>query len=560
MYTIDTENTKKIRHKMEVICGLDAASGVTGTVTATGTYALGNDKIQDVGLIPKLADLAGDGFALDGSRVYYSDPPDELTKYGYQSADIANEDGDLSAPLVITVTASDIGEVTIIFEEMSTFGFSYQLDSEAAVEADVADRIMLDCTGYASLIITIDKWAPGSRAKLARIFMGKCYQFNNNNLTSCIATLRAGLTLDPALPLSEIEIQGHITNDISEEIPYIPDNSPIWYLSGYVGDMCDIKKFYLQENTPMEYNEKIAVIKGYDQTYKLDSDFSGKYVSLDEAASLRDMYRLYKTILTEAGMTYDAEAEPAAVGMTGQYNDCYLFKGGTRRDVIAFMQNVLPIRFVDAGRPYLYHSADRRNTWTINDYSSIENEIEQHVSRIDITGYGAIADDAVTTIETEESAAASSIYEKSFSDYYTGITVTNATIISKTLNYVKFKATADGDCVVKGYKVQLFDNILTTYVSDGKQGTELDWTDKWDVGFDIFTSASESKGYADYISGLFSRSNIKKKFTWKGNPKMMPYDIVYLGSDETPYTVESMTLEHSGGGLTSQIEARKGVI
>lgn len=552
MYTLDVENAKKIRHKMEVICGLDVASGVTGTVTATGAYALGNDKIQDVGLIPKLADLAGDGFALDGSRVYYSDSPDELTKYGFQSADIADEDGDLSTPLVVTVTASDLGEVTIIFEEMSAFGFSYQLDSEAAVEADVADRIMLDCTGYASLIITIDKWVPGSRAKLARIFMGKCYQFNNNNLTSCIATLRAGLTIDPSLPFSEIEIQGRIINDISDEIPYIPDNSPIWYSAGYPGDMSELRKFYLQKEVPVEYNDKIIIIKGYDETYKLDSDFEAEYVTLNYGYSKRDLYRLFKAVLDASGITYTAESEPS--GTSGYVDNYFLFKDNTRRDLIAFLQNLIPIKFVDAGIPYLSHSESRRKSWIINDYSKIENEIEQHINEILVKVYFALAEPTSTTIETVE-ATAGAVYDRTYSDYFLAISVTNATVIAKGLNYVTFEAASTANCVVSGTKIETYRGSTAESISDGKAGKTLDFSSKWDTDF-----ISDGLGYLDYAAELFNRSNKKKKFTWKGNPCMMPFDTIYFGSDDTPYTIESMTLEHSGGGLISQIEAREGII
>lgn len=536
---------------MEVICGLDAASGTTGTVTATGAYALGNDKIQDVGLVPKLVDLAGDGFPLDGSRVFYFDSPDELTKYGYQSADIANEDGDLSTPLVITVTASDLGEVTIIFEEKSDFGFSFQLDSEAAVEADVADRIMLDCTGYASLIITIDKWAPGSRAKLARIFMGKCYQFNNNNLISCIATLRAGLTIDPSLPFSEIEIQG-ITDDVSDEIPYIPDNSPIWYSAGYPGNMSELRKFYLQKEVPAEYNDKIITIKGYDETYKLDSDFEAEYVTLNYGYSKRDLYRLFKTVLDASGITYSAESEPS--GTSGYVDNYFLFKDNTRRDLIAFLQNLIPIRFVDAGIPYLSHSESRRKSWIINDYSKIENEIEQHINEILVKAYFALAEPTSTTIETVK-ATATAVYEQTYSDYYLNISVTNATVITKGLNYITFKAASTADCVVSGTKIEIYRGSTAESVSDGKAGKSLDFSSKWDSDF-----ISDGLGYLDYAAELFNRSNKKKKFTWKGDPRMMPFDTVCLGSDDTTYTIESMTLEHSGGGLISQIEAREGII
>mgnify|MGYP001230997984 CR=1 FL=1 len=553
MHTIDTENSKKIRHKMEVICGLDAASGVTGTVTATGAYALDSNKIQDIGLIPKLADLAGDGFPLDGSRACYSDSPDELTKYGYQSADIADEDGDLSTPLVITVTASDLGEITIIFEEMSTFGFSYQLDSGSAVEKDVADRIMLDCTGHASLVITIDKWTPGSRAKLARIFMGKCYQFNNDNLVSCILTLRAGLTVEPTLPFSEIEIQGHIMNDISDEISYIPDNSPIWYSSGYPGDMSAMRKFYLQKEIPIEYNDKIAVIKGYDETYKLDSDFLAQYVTLNYGYSKRDLYRLFKAILTAAGITYTAESEPT--GASGYADNYFLFKDSTRRDVIAFLQNLIPIRFVDAGIPYLFHSASRHNVWRINDYSKVENEIEQHINEILVKCYSALENATSETIETV-TATTGEFFEQTYSDYYTGISVTNAIVHSVGLNYVTFKALSNGDCVVTGKLIEIYKDTDEYNVVDDKEGRQADFSSIWDVDF----ICSGELSYLDYVQQLLNRSSKKRKFTWKGDPRMMPFDVIYLGTDDTPYTIESMTLEHSGGGLSSQIEVREGVI
>jgi len=229
MYTLSAENEKKIRRRLDVICGLDAASGVTGTIGKTGRYSALTDKIQDIGIVPKLADLAGDGFPLDGSRICYEDNPEDPIKYGIQSASAADEDGNLTQGLILNIEGNmsdPVGEVTLCFDEVpDDVEFTYGVQGVSTVTAKVKERIYIDGTGGTDITVTIRKWTPGKRAKISRIFMGKCYQFNNDNLVSCILTLRAGLTLDPALPLSEIEINGHITDDISEEIPYIPDNS-----------------------------------------------------------------------------------------------------------------------------------------------------------------------------------------------------------------------------------------------------------------------------------------------------------------------------------------------
>ena len=110
--------------------------------------------------------------------------------------------------------------------------------------------------------------------------------------------------------------------------------------------------------------------------------------------------------------------------------------------------------------------------------------------------------------------------------------------------------------MVSGKKIDVYRSSATETITDGKAGKTLDFASKWDSDFLVEKGLS----YLDYANNLFSRSNIKKKFTWKGNPCMMPFDTIYFGSDDTPYTVESMTLEHSGGGLISQIEAREGII
>lgn len=61
---------------------------------------------------------------------------------------------------------------------------------------------------------------------------------------------------------------------------------------------------------------------------------------------------------------------------------------------------------------------------------------------------------------------------------------------------------------------------------------------------------------------ILKRSNVTGSFTWKGDPRMQPRDVVNFhrldGSVET-ITLENITLHHEGGGTYAEITYRKGV-
>ena len=62
--------------------------------------------------------------------------------------------------------------------------------------------------------------------------------------------------------------------------------------------------------------------------------------------------------------------------------------------------------------------------------------------------------------------------------------------------------------------------------------------------------------------GLY-RSPITGSFTWKGDPRMQPRDIIHfhrLDGTVEDVTIETITLKHEGGGTTAEITYRKGVI
>lgn len=65
------------------------------------------------------------------------------------------------------------------------------------------------------------------------------------------------------------------------------------------------------------------------------------------------------------------------------------------------------------------------------------------------------------------------------------------------------------------------------------------------------------------LSVPMHRSNITGSFTWKGDPRMQPRDVVEwerLDGTTTPITLENITLIHEGGGTMAEITYREGDI
>ena len=77
--------------------------------------------------------------------------------------------------------------------------------------------------------------------------------------------------------------------------------------------------------------------------------------------------------------------------------------------------------------------------------------------------------------------------------------------------------------------------------------------------------APSTTGYS-FPSGILQKrmdiSNVTGSFTWKGDPRMQPRDVVTFhrldGTTET-ITIENITLSHEKGGLSAEITYRKGI-
>lgn len=121
---------------------------------------------------------------------------------------------------------------------------------------------------------------------------------------------------------------------------------------------------------------------------------------------------------------------------------------------------------------------------------------------------------------------------------------------------------------IKGSKLVISTEVLA--VHGGGQGVsaniDLDWL-KGTVetyGRDDEALLPRLELYpAGAINSLFEKSPITGSFTWKGDPRMQPRDVVEwerLDGTTTTITLENITLTHEGGGTMAEITYREGVV
>ena len=144
-------------------------------------------------------------------------------------------------------------------------------------------------------------------------------------------------------------------------------------------------------------------------------------------------------------------------------------------------------------------------------------------------------------------------------------------VVTKTKNYVTVqwkekkyvtKTKYVPMLTVKGYKV-----------------TKSEWYPSWNVEsvnrlgvsaevntkiYGVFNpNLGSSWGAIPSYYYAFDKSNIKGSFTWKGNPHIQPRDVftfVHLDGTEEVCTIERIETTHQGGGMSSKITYRKGVL
>ena len=141
------------------------------------------------------------------------------------------------------------------------------------------------------------------------------------------------------------------------------------------------------------------------------------------------------------------------------------------------------------------------------------------------------------------------VYPKSTAALWTALT--NAGIISGE-NEVSFDI---------GGRVRTISAVSKTYSAADAIGEAIEITEDWFKG-PLKLGTKVIFPDAAYRSVL-KRSTLTGSFTWKGDPRMQPRDVVTFhrldGTDEV-ITLENITITHEGGGTSAEITYRKGIV
>lgn len=601
MSTIDTQNEKQIREPMQIRGTLTGAKSTALSMTAGGakladTDALGKDHLTwDM---MRLADFNGDGIPLDGSCVLYGSVAQSahVGKYGVR--------GNVGSGFTIKVTAAEnVGALTILLAEGSVSGTLTAAGE--AVEFDAGDTAMVSCAKSVTLTFTPDSGSTG-RIMVQSICAGVQISLTEENITSCIVTLRSDLSLEnPTWQESEIEYNAYWPNDIAEILSTLGDNTPLTYSAGYPGDMSPQRKFYLAEK--ITQSDNIITIKGVDSSYKLEKNMAAELRTLYSATAASYVYDLLRDIVAGSGISAKREAIPKKATKTGTKSLLYLDQQ-PRRDVVAFVMNLMRgststtlgksagagfyPEFVDAGIPVIRWKRVAAK-WKINesDCGDVVDEYERAVNKLTITAPNTEIEEAERKKLTKPKLKAhptkkqrqaykkalakynlekkwngyfsivskklkkGKTYKLKFKEPYVHIKVSDSALAKLTetnIMWVKVKALKDGTLTLYGHKLSTEEDPDAIAMTKARPGAAVEisyeFNDRTFLAQDALREAA------------FGRNKHTGSFRWKGDPRMQPRDrFAYHRKDGTVQTctIESITLTHEGGGTCANIAFRE---
>ena len=166
--------------------------------------------------------------------------------------------------------------------------------------------------------------------------------------------------------------------------------------------------------------------------------------------------------------------------------------------------------------------------------------------------------------------------------YQTGGSYPGAKITYQTLSFVDLTfhkpntsiAERKIRCLIAEQAAEINKEITATTSRNGITGEiELDWVGDYDTSSNHYKAslyASKSNGSVVEIlpggygmTSLFNRSRRTGSFTFKGDPRWQPRDVVQmnrLDGSELIFTIESINLKHENGGTTAEVNYREGIV
>ena len=590
MTTIAAENLKQIRQPFEVYAGITARQNISLTYSVSGA------KTEDTNLSSALAtsvwdmrnftDFQGEGFVLDGScELYDSSVAASLDdgKIGIRS--------NIGGSFTVNVSSgSTINALTIAITSgtgtvaATVGGVSKTYDARRIVVVPVNNTA-------ATLVFTSDN--ADERIEVASIVAGINLDFDNENLVSVNLDLRSDLSIiNPSWEISSIEIQAYWPTDISTAIANIADDVPIYYYSGYSGDYSDVRNFYLSEPATMTNN--LLTLRGEDMSHKLEDAKNIAIRRLDSTAGTgwKTLYNYFVSIIKNSGIKATTESAPSTSSASTGYS--MVLQDASPRDYVADIMNQAHTgtfwpTFVDAGIPTITRTKPSPK-WDIyeEDCGEVTHEIARNVSKItvdDMSDYGVentgVRSNSWTVIQKDIKIQSGVPISKSFSDVWFW-TYSVAYAKNKKFDYALLNS-------VKWTPNKTTTKKKTTKKVNGKKKTVTTWLyrptlygKKLTVTVNKRAVATSRAGYTATVtplaigkiyqsttilypnySGLFNRSNEGGSFTWKGNPKMQPRDVVNfhrLDGSVDVITIENIQLTHSGGGTVATISYKNGIV
>ena len=573
MSRIDDENAKTLRTAMDVIVGMDVPTATYTGASASGNYSGTNGTLNGSPERVILMDLIGDGFQNDGNA-----QPLSSDVNGFLS----------SKGSALTITA--------------TFAAEYDADNNEITNTD--DLIVIS---YVDGVLTKTAY-PGSgttrtatiaasnntRHRVVRAVVGSAFWYDNNTLISCDVSLRGVETkLDnPELQMSDIEFAGYEPNDITDKIGTIGTEYPIYYTAGYYGDMSTVRKFYLGEQ--LEYKDKKVTIHGYDATYKLDGDYAGKYVGTASdnlsGGGIRKYFDEIDAMVTASGVTHIYDTSGADTHF--DVGAPFLLPKIPKRQIISQAVNLyrtvmhyidpgsgdpvdeadIPIYFgyVDAGIPTMTIGKNSKIT-TINDTTRPVVMVEPVINTITFNRY--LIEVGASNISIQSGNATNTQIVETPDPYYS-FTASGATV-SKISPYKYKLVPSSASNTVSGRRIYMTtdeDRYMPLTYTDGNDGVAVTLPDVdgpyhgvgYVSGGSTYTVSIWDLEQPEALQYLLNRSNLLYTFDFRGDPRLQPRDYIRVDVDGSgtlvEMTIESIDIKHEGGGTTSTITARKGLI
>lgn len=406
MSIIDVENAKQIRDPMDVLIKMEVPEEVNLTYSGYASSSKVADAVLDERGWPMriLADLQGNGFQLDGSCQLYDPtvtPSATNGKIGVR--------GNIGQRLSITVTGDTIiNGLSIVASGTDAVHFNGQT-------AALSGGQVIIPVGASSITIEFDPLTSDTRAEVSTAMAGTSIQVTNDSIISCVVSLRSDLSIDnPTLPESEINIDIYNDVDISEVVASIPDDTPITYSAGYVGDMSQERNFYVSGQ--VTWADNVLTIHGVDAVHFLDKEVNSRSATYNGGFAFSTTPSFVTAMLAyaikECGVEFSSGVRGYYQGVSPEYlagkgnSEAAVWERQSCRDLLSFAMNVLRIKdipndatpsittpgthnflltYVDAGRPTL-RTDIVGSPWAINesDCGDIKRSIDVICSSINV--------------------------------------------------------------------------------------------------------------------------------------------------------------------------------